>query len=236
MYILVVIALVNNVNVITIFITDTVSYSRYHCSFIPVDIVITACIIITVSVIVSYHRYRHHYRDNIIFSLICMSDLFLLSVSFRADRCVTNSPASLAYRDVFVLTKDYNLHDEVRNDAGNVTSPASGVVVALRHAQIPVCVLERRDRAGYVAGWESRVADVAVSRTDEVTVAHCGFVQGLERRVVVCLTYWPGDIIVYHFRLPVISRCTTQLIIVNTPSDRQRHRNQRQHTPQPHLQ
>ena len=180
-----------------------------------VQISIIVDIIITVSVFVSYHRYRHHYRDNNIFSLICMSDLFLLSVSFRAGLSVTNSPASLAYRDVFVLTDEENIHDEARNDAGNVTSPASGVVVALRHAQIPVCVLERRDRAGVVAGWESRVADVAVARTDEVTVAHCGFVQGLERRVVVCLTYWPGDIIVYHFRLPVISRCTTQLIIVN---------------------
>ena len=188
--------------------------------------------------IVSYHRYRHHYRDNIIFSLICMSDLFLLSVSFRAGRSVTNSPASLAYRDVFVLTEEENIiHDEARNDAGNVTSPASGVVVALRHARIPVCVLEWRGTAGDVAGWESRVADVAVSRTDEVTVAHWESVQGLERRVVVWLAYWPGDVVDdYLYSLPVISRCTTQLIIVNTPSDRQRHRNQRQHTPQPHLQ
>ena len=166
-----------------------------------------------------------------------MSDLFLLSVSFRAGPYVTNSPASLAYRDVFVLTDEENIHDEARNDAGNVTSPASGVVVALRHAQIPVCVLERRDRAGVVAGWESRVADVAVARTDEVTVAHWESVLGLERRVVVCLSNWPWDIVVDHpYRLYAFSRCTTQLIIVNTPSVRQRHRNQRQHTPQPHLQ
>ena len=148
-----------------------------------------------------------------------MSDLFLLSVSFRTGRYVTNSPASLAYRDVFVLTKDYNLHDEVRNDAGNVTSPASGVVVALRHAQIPVCVLETRDRAGVVAGWESRVADVAVSRTDEVTVAHWRSVQGLERRVVVCLSYWLWDVVVDLYTLLAFSRCTTQLIIVNLHSD-----------------
>ena len=151
-YILVVvIALVININVITIFITDTIVYSRYHCSFISVDIVITVSIIITVSVIVSYHRYRHHHRDHFIFSLICMSDWFLLLfVSFRAGRYVTNSPASLAYRDVFVLTDDYNLHDEARNVAGNVMSPASGVVRGLRRAQIPVCVLEWRDRAGVV--------------------------------------------------------------------------------------
>ena len=149
-----------------------------------------------------------------------MSDLFLLSVSFRAGRCVTNSPASLAYRDVFVLTDDYNLHDEARNVAGNVMSPASGVVRGLRHAQIPVCVLERRGMADDEAGWESRVADVAVSRTDEVTVAHWRSVHGLERRVVVCLTDLPrDDDVVYLYSLPGLSRCTTQLIIVNTPSD-----------------
>ena len=148
-----------------------------------------------------------------------MSDLFLLSVSFRAGLSVTDSPASLAYRDVFVLTDDYNLHDEVRNDADNVTSPASGVVVGLRHAQIPVCVLETRDRAGDEAGWESRVADVAVSRTDEVTVAHWGSVQGLERRVVVCLSDWPWDFVDDLYSLSAMSRCTTQLIIVNRPSD-----------------
>ena len=150
-----------------------------------------------------------------------MSDLFLLSVSFRAGRSVTNSPASLAYRDVFVLTDEDNLHDEARNDAGNVTSPASGVVVALRHAQIPVCVLEYRDdKLGDVAGWESRVADVAVARTDEVTVADWGSVQGLERRVVVWLTDWPRNVGGDHpYTLLALSRCTTQLIIVNLHSD-----------------
>ena len=148
-----------------------------------------------------------------------MCDSFLLLfVSFRAGRYVTNSPASLAYRDVFVLTDYDNLRDEERSYAGNVTSPASGVVRGLRRAQIPVCMLERRDRAGDVAGWESRVADVAVARTDEVTVAHWRSVQGLERRVVVWLTDWPGDFVI-PYRLAAFSRCTTQLILVNTPSD-----------------
>ena len=164
-----------------------------------------------------------------------MFDSFLLLfVSFRAGRYVTNSPASLAYRDVIVLT-DGNLRDETRNDAGNVTSSASGVVRGLRRAQIPVCVLEYRDLADDEAEWESRVADVAVARTDEVTVADWGSVHGLERRVVVCLAEWPRDV-VYPSTLFAISRCTTQLIIVNTPSGRLRHRNQRQHPPQPHLQ
>ena len=124
-----------------------------------------------------------------------MFDSFLLLfVSFRAGRYVTNSPASLAYRDVFVLTDDFYLQDETRNDAGNVTSSASGVVRALRRAQIPVCVLESRNRAGVVAGWERRVEDVAVARTDEVTVAHWLSVHGLERRMVVCLSKWPRDV------------------------------------------
>ena len=148
-----------------------------------------------------------------------MFDSFLLLfVSFRAGRYVTNSPASLAYRDVFVLTDDFYLQDETRNDAGNVTSSASGVVRALRRAQIPVCVLEHKDRAGVAAERESRVADVAVARTDEVTVAHWLSVHGLERRVVVCLSKWPRDVDDL-FALFGFSRCTTQLIIVNMPEN-----------------
>ena len=150
-----------------------------------------------------------------------MCDSFLLLfVSFRAGRYVTNSPASLAYRDVFVLTDYDNLRDEERSYAGNVTSPASGVVRGLRRAQIPVCMLERRDRAGDVAGWERQVADVAVARTDEVTVAHWKSVQGLERRVVVWLSDMARDDLVgYPYTLPAFSRCTTQLIMVNPPPD-----------------
>ena len=73
LYILVVvIAAVVNINVITIFVTDSVSYSRYHSFCIPVDIVITIGIIITASLVDSYHRYRRHHRGDIIFSLICI--------------------------------------------------------------------------------------------------------------------------------------------------------------------
>ena len=77
-----------------------------------------------------------------------------------------------------------------------------------------------RDRAGDVAGWESRVTDVAVARRDEVTVAHWKSVQGLERRVVVWMSEWPrDDDVVYPYTLPAFSRCTTQLIMVNPPPD-----------------
>ena len=70
------------------------------------------------------------------------------------------------------------------------------------------------------AGWERRVADVALSRTDRVTVSECGCVQGLERRVVVCVGDWRGRVRGSdpYFSLPAMTRCTTQLITVNTPS------------------
>ena len=179
--------------------------------FIPIYIVITIGIIITVFVIIVIATIILTISSFPLRECLTYSSFFFL---FRAGRYVTNSPASLAYRDVFVLTDDDNLQDEVRYDAGHVTSPATGVVRALRHSQMPVCVLERRDRAGVVAEWESRVADVAVARTDEVTVAHWESVQGLERRVVVWLSDLTQDDIP---RLHALSRCTTQLIIVDTP-------------------
>ena len=157
---------------------------------------------------------------------------------FRAGGGHTNA---LQYRDVMVIAADGNLQDDVRDDAGRVTSPASGFVRALRDAGMPVCVLEASDRVGGSgsdsgmtsdmtsgsdgvvdrAGWERRVADVAVSRTDRVTVSGCRCVQGLERRVVVCLGDWEGRRWVrgldLYFTLPATSRCTTQLITVYTP-------------------
>ena len=168
---------------------------------------------------------------------------------FRAGGGHTNA---LQYRDVMVITEDGSeLQDDVTDDAGQVTSPASGFVRALRDAGMPVCVLEGSRRVGGShrvggsgndrasdsdsgrtsdsgsdrvvgrAGWERRVADVALSRTDRVTVSEWGCVQGLERRVVVCLGDWrwrrgarPVD---RYFALPAFSRCTTQLIVVYTP-------------------
>ena len=131
---------------------------------------------------------------------------------FRAGGGHTNA---LQYRDVTVITTDDSrLQDDVTDDAGRVTSRASGFVRGLRDAVMPVCVLEGSDRvdgshrvggsgndrasdsgsdsgmtsgsgSGRVvdrAGWERRVADVALSRTDRVTVSGWGCVQGLERR------------------------------------------------------
>ena len=158
---------------------------------------------------------------------------------FRAGPDVTNPTTSLHYRDVFVLTRDnVNLQDDVIGDAGQVTSPASGFVRGLRAEGVPVCVLEGSDRVGGRvgggsrvgvrvsdvpavdrAGWESRVGEVAVSRTDRVTVAGWRCIQGLERRVVVWLTdwrrgVWPG--VDLQHELFAVSRCTTQLVVVST--------------------
>ena len=151
---------------------------------------------------------------------LLLSDLILLSVLFRAGKSVTNSPAPLAYRDVFVLSHDDELQDDVRDDAGYVTSPASDFVRALQAEQIPVCVLGRGDRAADMAEWRRRVADVVVAREDRVTVTDWRPVQGLERRVVVELADWRRDNdVVDIFRMYAVSRCTTQLITVNMPPD-----------------
>ena len=143
---------------------------------------------------------------------------------FRAGGGHTND---LQYRDVMVITEDgTGLHDDVRDRKGQVTSPASGFVRGLREpwglqdAKMPVCVLEGIGRVVDRAGWERRVADVAVSRTDCVTVAEWRCVQGLERRVVVWLTDWRRGRVMefrksdHFYALPALSRCTTQLIRV----------------------
>ena len=68
------------------------------------------------------------------------------------------------------------------------------------------------------AGWESRVGEVAVSRTDRVTVAEWRCVQGLERRVVVWLADWREEVrpdVDPHHGLLGPTRCTTQLVIVS---------------------
>ena len=139
---------------------------------------------------------------------------------FRAGPDVTNPTTPLQYRDVFVLY-----------DGRRVTSSVSGFVRGLRAEGVPVCVLEGIDRVdGRVgrrvsdvaavdkAGWESRVGDVAVSRTDRVTVADWRCVQGLERRVVVWLTDWGvGPDVDRYDWLFGMTRCTTQLVIVTPP-------------------
>ena len=173
--------------------------------------------------------------------------MFTLRCLFRAGPDVTNPRTSLSYKDVFVLMiDDSGLQDDIIDDAGEVTSPANGFVRGLRAEGVPVCVLEGIDRVGGRVGqdtrvsdvaaedkaaWKSRVADVAVSRTDWVTVAGCRCVQGLERRVVVWLTGTVGmddrpSANRYRW-LGGLTRCTTQLIMVSLhPEDSHTHTTQ----------
>ena len=170
----------------------------------------------------------------------------------------------LQYRDVMVVTSNVNQpQDDVRDDAGRVTSRASGFVRGLRHEGVRVCVLEGSDRVGGSdraggndrvdgsdsdsdsgrvvdrAGWERRLADVAVSQTDWVVVAVCECVQGLERRVVVWLadSLWGENLPVDTYTaVPAISRCSTHLIIVYPapPDDRYTHSSDSSHSTTTH--
>ncbi|KAK7093785.1 uncharacterized protein [Littorina saxatilis] len=136
-----------------------------------------------------------------------------------------NSPPPLAYSDVFVLTRNIELHDDIRDDEGNVTSPASGVVQGLRAAGVPVCVLGEEDRRLDIARYNRGLPIMALARVDQITVAYSEAVYGLERKVVVWL---PGRIrsleeglsiqlVEGSDRLATVSRCSTQLIVVRVP-------------------
>ncbi|XP_070199111.1 uncharacterized protein [Littorina saxatilis] len=140
---------------------------------------------------------------------------------------VANSTSRLSYRDVFVLTRSDDIQDDVTDEAGRVTSPASGVVQGLKDAGVPVSVLgDHQDRLHNEARWERAVQDVAVAATDTVTVTRYGYVPGLERRVVAVLQGRDQDDddrgrtdedTDRNDRLIAVSRCTTQLITVRTP-------------------
>ncbi|KAK7094259.1 hypothetical protein V1264_007903 [Littorina saxatilis] len=138
---------------------------------------------------------------------------------------LSNCPTPLSYRDVFILTRSSELHDDIKDNAGQVMSRVSGVVRGLRDEGLPVCVLGRPDFIFNRARWERDVHDVAVAATDRVTVTYSCWVQGLERRVVVMLQGWDkmedegrsdarNDV---QDRLLAASRCTTQLIMVDVP-------------------
>ncbi|XP_070203734.1 uncharacterized protein [Littorina saxatilis] len=156
----------------------------------------------------------------------CGQDIAAVLRRLGVGRSVANSPSRLSYRDVFVLTRSGDLHDDVTDEAGRVTSPASGVVQGLKAAGVPVSVLGYQDWRHNEARWEGAVQDVAVAATETVTVARYNWVPGLERRVVAVLqgrhqddddeglTDEETDL---GDRLSAVSRCTTQLIMVRTP-------------------
>ncbi|XP_070202845.1 uncharacterized protein [Littorina saxatilis] len=157
----------------------------------------------------------------------CGQDIAAVLRRLGVGRSAANSPSRLSYRDVFVLTRSGDLQDDVTDEAGRVTSPASGVVQGLKDAGVPVSVLGEQDLLHNRARWERAVQDVAVAATDTVTVAWYGYVTGLERRVVAVLQArdqyddddrgWTDEVIDLSDRLSAVSRCTTQLIMVRTP-------------------
>ena len=145
-----------------------------------------------------------------------------------AGAIIPGSPAPLRYSDVLVVTRSSDLQEQVRDDTGEVTSPASGVVRGLRAEGLPVCVLEWTDMRRDVQKWEDKLVDVALAGTDQVTVADYGAVSGLERPVVVWLPgRWRGDDDVRaddridaFDRLIGVSRGTTHLIVVDVSAER----------------
>ena len=99
----------------------------------------------------------------------------------------------LQWRDIFVLVL--------------LPSRADPLVRGLRQAAVPVAVV---DQSTATAGdWE----DLALARTDRVTVTHYDCVRGLERQVVVGVGGGGYD------RLQAMSRCTGLLVWVGTPHD-----------------
>ncbi|XP_070202675.1 uncharacterized protein [Littorina saxatilis] len=156
----------------------------------------------------------------------CGQDIAAVLRRLGVGRSAANSPSRLSYRDVFVLTRSGDIQEDVTDEAGRVTSPASGVVQGLKDAGVPVSVLGDQDWRHNRARWERAVQDVAVAATDTVTVALYSYVTGLERRVVAVLQdrgQYDDDegrtdeVIDLHDRLIAVSRCTTQLITVRTP-------------------
>ncbi|XP_025078820.1 uncharacterized protein LOC112554951 [Pomacea canaliculata] len=114
------------------------------------------------------------------------------------------TPPCLQWRDVLVLYKEG-------------VSDQSGVVTGLQEAGIPVQVMRDDD-----------IEDVVKARSDVVWVTRGHRVAGLERKVVVCLEnpdygsdrseYFEqlGQGIIICPRLDLMSRCTSQLVIVST--------------------
>ncbi|KAL8619082.1 hypothetical protein ACOMHN_019354 [Nucella lapillus] len=146
----------------------------------------------------------------------------------HASPPTSTSPAPLQYKDVFIVTRSSDLHDDVTDDAGRVSRSASGVVKGLRLAGVPLSVLGMSaplDRArcqGIVKG-------MGLLSFDRVVLSFSTFLQGLERKVVVWL---PGEnrrltdeCIIESSevldRVHALSRCTTQLIMVDMPTPAQ---------------
>ena len=159
-----------------------------------------------------------------------MSVIVYMTTHVCAESKKLDGLVPLHYRDVLIVTRSSELHD-VDETSSNTSTAASGIVQGLREAGLPVCVLEDIDcvTANNRARWERDVTNTALALTDSVTVAYHGAVSGLERKVVVWLRgrrLWHDDgasdgMVEARERLYVVSRCTTQLIVVDLPHQSQ---------------
>lgn len=103
----------------------------------------------------------------------------------------------------------YDASDDVTDDSGRVKSAAKSFAYGLLVAGIPVRVIRKEE-------FQRHVHDTAVAHSNAVTLTRATHVSGLERKLVVWLS--DGDLLTdYVGRLFAMSRCTSQLVIVETP-------------------
>ncbi|XP_025111948.1 uncharacterized protein LOC112574843 [Pomacea canaliculata] len=158
-----------------------------------------------------YHRGQGHSGDRSGDCVTCGREVASFLHSLRVDVTESSTTTSttltstsggttpcVQWRDVLVLYC-YDFSDQL------------GVVTGLQEAGIPVQVMKDED-----------IEDVATARSDVVWVTSGHRVRGLERKVVVCLQDPDYDLFTFQelqqnrssFRLDLISRCTSHLVIV----------------------
>nr|KAG5709444.1 hypothetical protein BaRGS_023126 [Batillaria attramentaria] len=126
-------------------------------------------------------------------------------------RTSDDHPEHLLYRDVFVLTREDELHDDAEDSHGHVIQTASSIIRGLRKAGFPVRLVASDDTAA--------IREVAVhAGADEVIATSVNTVTGLERKVVVWIQgdkTWDDN----SGRMLIASRSSAQLVCVSRPPD-----------------
>ena len=86
-------------------------------------------------------------------------------------------------------------------------SAIAPITVGLQAAGVPLDVMNSSTAA------VSNIEQMAMARSNRVTVTDIRCIRGLERRVIVGMEGGIGD------RLDIMSRCTSLLIFIGTPDD-----------------
>ncbi|KAK7492255.1 hypothetical protein BaRGS_00016552 [Batillaria attramentaria] len=129
----------------------------------------------------------------------------------------------LLYRYVFVLRRTTEVHGDLTdNDGRKVTTNYCGFVRGVRSQDIPVDSIGKCGTD--IAIWEAGLAE---AKTNEVVATNWGKTCGLERKVVVYIQgrapefddHRSEEDVDAQDRLYAVSRCTTQLIVVEVPRD-----------------